>query len=84
MSYTSKTHFNIIFSSKPKFPKWSLPFSVSNQNSIRISDLYYAYSMLRSYHPPLIWLQLKKMLRSESIQSYKRYEVEIGGGGVEH
>jgi hypothetical protein len=49
--YFSKINFNIILSSLPRSSEWSLPFSLSNQNVVRISHLPHACSMPLPSHP---------------------------------
>jgi hypothetical protein len=43
--YLRKIHFNIIISPTPRSSEWSLPFRLSNQNSICISHLTHACYM---------------------------------------
>jgi hypothetical protein len=51
-NYFNKTHFNIILPSMLRSSEWSLPFSVSSQNFIRIPQLPHARYMPRPFHPP--------------------------------
>jgi hypothetical protein len=39
--YFPKIHVNIIFPSKPRLSKWSLPFRISNQNIVCISHFFH-------------------------------------------
>jgi hypothetical protein len=43
--YILKIHFNIILPSLPRFPEQSLPFKLSNQNSVSISNLSHVFYM---------------------------------------